>query len=226
MKTKKNMKPRKHRKALQVIDLTEAEEKQPQEPRKKEDYYIPGENKWFSDEDINVLVQSQIKEKDLPLAYCYAYNPKKATWKNCIKPCLKKWLSKKERKRYAGLVLNTSGGAGLHWVSIVLDSVLSTIDYFDSTHKDPLEDEEENIAPLVLDRIKDLQKMLKGWELRAVTTKKEFQVEDGNQCGMYAVWHLVTRASGVTLEEFQRKRMPPKKIKDLRVQWFKYIDLT
>lgn len=145
-------------------------------------------NEWLSSINItDVMTQYEKKHKDFnflgpyPIDFLQLFNELSSL--NVKKLC--------KNKKKIGIIWNTdvSSGPGIHWISLFLNMNDRTICFFDSVGTSP---------PLpIINLIKEIinQSIKMGCPLKLVINKKQYQ-KDNSSCGVWALWHIVSRLKG------------------------------
>jgi len=99
------------------------------------------------------------------------------------------------RFKIIGLVLNLDSHykAGSHWVALVIDNRIKSIEYFDSVGRNP----NKNIQSY----INVLKTQFPNYVVRVNKEKHQYK---NSECGVYSVYYIVQRILGKTFEEITK----------------------
>ena len=157
---------------------------------------LPSKRTWFSTNNINEIIQQY---QDLHKHRFKFLGAQPSDYTKLVK------LDKKKLKNYKclGIIFNTDPHTlpGKHWVSVFIDNVNKTVEYFDSLGKTP----NKNIASFL--------KLFKEYDF---TINKKIHQKGGSNCGVYSCYFIIQRLNGKTFDEINKKLIPDKIMTELR----------
>lgn len=111
---------------------------------------------------------------------------------------------------YIGIIFNTDphNRPGVHWVSVFIDNINKTLDYFDSLGNNP----NKNICSF----LKHFPKKIYHFNFNNVKHQKS-----GSQCGVYACFFLNKRLQGKTMTDINKQIISDKMMIDYRSEIFR-----
>lgn len=125
--------------------------------------------------------------------------------------------------RCAGVVLNTdySSGEGIHWFALFIDMRQKpwTIEYFNSSGNLPLFEVMSWMKKTKQKLIDDLNLLTN--EIEDVIVSRIVHQQDRHSCGIYALYYILSRLSGVPYTYFQEHRIPDKLMHEFRKVFFR-----
>jgi len=112
--------------------------------------------------------------------------------------------------KHVGIIFNkdSHNQPGTHWVSVFIDNVNKTVDYFDSLGESPN---------------KNICSFLKNFNLKTYkyNFNKIVHQKGGSQCGVYACFFLKKRLEGTTMEYINKQIVSDKMMIDYRKEIFR-----
>jgi hypothetical protein len=121
-------------------------------------------------------------------------------------------------KKVYGIVVNTdiTGGSGIHWFALLVDIRKEpwTIEYFNSSGNKP-----QYPINKWMNNIK--RSLCRSSNCKIILANDGFQHQKGNtECGLYSMYYIWSRLSGIPCSEFARVRIPDEKMTRFRKQLF------
>lgn len=127
------------------------------------------------------------------------------------------WKSFIAEYKWLGCVINTDhkGGKGKHWECVFVDTVGHTVEFFDSASNEV----SPEITKWLVESALELSRVSKQKYRDVVVTSMEHQRSE-SECGVYALFYILSRLSGVPYQFFERTRVPDKDMEEFREYLF------
>jgi hypothetical protein len=164
----------------------------------------PPNNEWLSNKDIDdVMRQVQKLVPDFQFAGTFAANEMKQDHID-------------KNKEMIGIVLNTSpvNVDGMHWVSILIDNKMKSIEFFDPVGNPYKKN------PYFKQTMSMIQNIFPKHSV--IVNKQQHQMKNG-QCGVYSLFYIIMRAMSVkSMSGFNKTYISDEMMKEFRKRLFRF----
>lgn len=130
------------------------------------------------------------------------------------------WDELAEKYTKLGCVINTDrkGNAGKHWVCVFIDLDAGTVEYFDSAGQEI----PKPIMEWMMEASLELSRVSKRKFRDVLVTSMEHQL-GSSECGVYTLFYILARLSGVPYSFFEHTRVPDKDMEEFRAYLFRSL---